>query len=194
MYWKATTLISSLLFVAGAARAEDSFDLGPSPDLPAPSYLFADNPSAPPPASPRLRSYELPPVNVVGQKLSDLREEDRVGSYGQPRWTATRRFPNTRVYVVPEGKLEGELWFIPRFNKDGSTEGRYLAEIEYGLPHRFQIDVYYRLDIDKAGSDPELVKKLQSPKTFEDAKSAINSVPGLKITLDPEISITFMPK
>jgi hypothetical protein len=50
------------------------------------------------------------------------------------------------------------------------------------------------LDIDKAGSDPDLVKKLQSPKTLEDAKAAINSVPGLKITLDPEISITFTPK
>ena len=50
------------------------------------------------------------------------------------------------------------------------------------------------LDIDKAASDPDLVKKLQSPKTLEDAKSAINSVPGLKITLDPEISITFTPK
>jgi hypothetical protein len=50
------------------------------------------------------------------------------------------------------------------------------------------------LDIDKAGSDPDLVKKLQAPKTFEDAKTAINSVPGLKITLDPEISITFTPK
>jgi len=50
------------------------------------------------------------------------------------------------------------------------------------------------LDIDKAGSDPDLVKKLQSPKTLEEAKTAINSVPGLKITLDPEISITFAPK
>jgi hypothetical protein len=115
-----------------------------------PAYL-AD--AAPPPANPpqRLRSYELPAVNVVGERPSDLREEDRVGPYGQPRWTATRRFPNTRVYVVPEGKIEAELWFIPRFNKDGSTEGRYLAEIEYGLPGRFQIDAYYRLDIDKAG-------------------------------------------
>jgi len=50
------------------------------------------------------------------------------------------------------------------------------------------------LDIDKAGSDPDLVKKLQSPKTLEDAKTAINSVPGLKITLDPEISVIFAPK
>jgi hypothetical protein len=50
------------------------------------------------------------------------------------------------------------------------------------------------LDIDKAGSDPDLVKKLQSPRTLEDAKATINSVPGLKITLDPEITITFAPK
>ena len=50
------------------------------------------------------------------------------------------------------------------------------------------------LDIDKAASDPDLVKKLQSPKTLDDAKTAINSVPGLKITLDPEIAITFTPR
>ena len=50
------------------------------------------------------------------------------------------------------------------------------------------------LDIDKAAGDPDLVKKLQSPRTFEEAKAAVNSVPGFKITLDPEISITFTPK
>jgi hypothetical protein len=142
-----------LSIAAQATFAEDAFDLGPLPELPIPTYL-ADAPTTPPPPSSpptRLRSYELPPVNVVGQRPSDLREEDRVGSYGQPRWTATRRFPNTRVYVVPEGKIEGELWFIPRFLKSGETNGRYLAEIEYGLPHRFQIDAYYRLDINEAG-------------------------------------------
>lgn len=126
------------------------------PSFPLPAYLMDDSstttPPTPPPSSPqRLRSYELPPVNVVGQRPADLREEDRVGSYAQPRWTATRRFPNTRVYVVPEGKLETELWFIPRFLKNGQTNGRYLAEIEYGLPQRFQIDAYYRLDIDESG-------------------------------------------
>jgi hypothetical protein len=49
------------------------------------------------------------------------------------------------------------------------------------------------LDIDRAAADPDLVKKLQSPKTAEESKAAINSVPGLKITLDPEISIEFVP-
>jgi hypothetical protein len=49
------------------------------------------------------------------------------------------------------------------------------------------------VDIDQAASDPDLVRKLQSPRTFEEAKAAINSVSGFKITLDPEISITFTP-
>ncbi|MEZ0264375.1 MAG: hypothetical protein ACAI43_06585, partial [Phycisphaerae bacterium] len=97
-------------------------------------------------------SYDLPPVTVGGAKPGALREEDRVGPYGQPRWTATRRFPNTRVYVIPEGKLEAEFWFIPRFLKNGNTNGRYLAEIEYGLPYRFQLDLYYRLDVDTDGN------------------------------------------
>src|SRR3954468_20239623 len=143
------SILGLLMFCALPCLADDSFDLATLPGRPVPTFPRPD--TQPAPASPRLRSYELPPVNVVGQKTSDLREEDRVGSYGQPRWTATRRFPNTRVYVVPEGKIEGELWFIPRFLKSGETNGRYLAEIEYGLPNRFQIDAYYRLDINEAG-------------------------------------------
>jgi hypothetical protein len=49
------------------------------------------------------------------------------------------------------------------------------------------------VDIDKAGADPDLAKKLQGAKTPEDTKAALNSVPGVKITLDPEISIEFAP-
>ncbi len=127
---------------ANFAPTDDKLDLT--------NPLTLDQSAAPAPAPAHLRSYELPPVNVTANK-SELREEDRVGSYGQPRWTATRRFPNTRVYVIPEGKVEAELWFIPRFLKSGETNGRYLAEISYGLPYHFQVDVYYRLDIDESG-------------------------------------------
>ena len=49
------------------------------------------------------------------------------------------------------------------------------------------------LDIDRAAADPDLAKKLQSLKSIEDTQAVINSVPGLKITLDPEISIEFSP-
>ncbi len=98
----------------------------------------------PPPE--RLRSYELPPVTVVGEPAAALREEDRIGTYGQPRWTATRRFPSTRVYVVPEGKVEFEYWLRPTFDRDKPTEVRSLWELEFGLPYRFQLDLYLRTD------------------------------------------------
>lgn len=50
------------------------------------------------------------------------------------------------------------------------------------------------LDVDKAAADPDLVTKLQSPKTVEEAKASVNSLAGVKVTLDPEISITFAPQ
>jgi hypothetical protein len=49
------------------------------------------------------------------------------------------------------------------------------------------------VDIDRAAADPDLAKKLQGAKTAEEAKAAINSIPGLKITLDPEITVEFAP-
>ena len=110
--------------IASQVWAEDSFSLAQHP-----------------------RSYELPAVTVEGQKVPDLREEDLVGSYNQPRWSATRRFPGTRIYVIPENQVEVEFWARPTFNRDGSTETRLLYEVEIGLPHRFQLDLYYRADI-----------------------------------------------
>ena len=49
------------------------------------------------------------------------------------------------------------------------------------------------LDVDQAAADPDLATKLRAPKTADDLKAAVKSIPGLKITLDPEISITFTP-
>lgn len=109
----------------------------------------------------RLRSYEMPAVTVVGQPESSLREEDRIGSYNQPRWTATRRFPGTRVYVVPEGKVEVEYWLRPTFTEDGDTEIRSLYEIEFGLPHRIQLDLYLRTDQDGDGSEMLLGQQVE---------------------------------
>jgi hypothetical protein len=83
------------------------------------------------------------PVVVEARRVSDLREEDRIGSYQQPEWTAHRRFAETRVYVRPEGVIEYELWVIPETSKHGgSTETTVQHEFEFGLPERFQLDVY----------------------------------------------------
>lgn len=94
----------------------------------------------------RQRSWELPAITVQGEAASALREEDRVGSYAQPRWTATRRFPGTRVYVIPEGHIQVEGWARSTVGRDDGTEWRFLQEVEIGLPHRFQLDVYFRQD------------------------------------------------
>jgi hypothetical protein len=96
-----------------------------------------------PVAEPHQRSFERPAIVVEGQVPSGLREEDRIGDYRQPRWTSHRRFGETRVYVVPEGQVEFEYWLLPEFpDGGGSTEIASQYELEFGLPNRFQIDLY----------------------------------------------------
>ncbi|MBA3708485.1 MAG: transporter [Planctomycetes bacterium] len=88
-------------------------------------------------------SWEMPALTVQGRGTAELREEDRIGSYQQPRWTARRRFTETRVYVVPEGQFEFEYWLIVKdFKKDKPTQIQHVYEAEIGLPYRFQLDLY----------------------------------------------------
>ena len=110
---------------------------------PAPQGLSTD--------PPRLRSFELPPTVMDIQRLGALREEDLVGSYAQPRWTATRRFPTTRIYVVPEGKVEFEYWTRVKTPRDGPSTVETQYEIEFGLPNRFMLDLYWVSE--KTGSE-----------------------------------------
>ena len=148
------------LLVVGAASAAAQEVPPPSPP-PAPG---APEPGAPPgdadeidtpipPGRPplseqavpgrRLRSWELPAIQVAGEPPPELREEERVGSYRQPRWTTVRRFPTTRVYVIPEGKIDVEYWMrIDRPRKQGPDRFRSFYEFEIGLPNRFQFDFY----------------------------------------------------
>jgi hypothetical protein len=49
------------------------------------------------------------------------------------------------------------------------------------------------VDVDEAMKDPTVVERLRSSTTLEEAKGVIAGVPGLKIILDPEITIEFMP-
>ena len=85
-------------------------------------------------------SWKMPAIDVYGK--APLEEEDRIGTYAQPRWTAHRRFGETRVYVIPKGMTEFEYWSIPETAKDGTTEWKNQYEMEFGLPGRFQLDLY----------------------------------------------------
>jgi hypothetical protein len=87
-------------------------------------------------------TWELPPLTVMGKAPAKLREEDLIGDYAQPRWTAHRRFPGTRVYVLAKGELEFEFWTCVKAPKDGPSEVENMYELEMGLPHRFQFDLY----------------------------------------------------
>lgn len=83
------------------------------------------------------------PLVVEGRRVSEWTEENRVGPYGQPEWTTHRRFTETRVYVRPEGSVEFEYWLIPEIPPDGGpTETESQFELEFGLPHRLQLDLY----------------------------------------------------
>lgn len=124
--------------------------------LPAEAQVMnpADAQRAPTPAASvyyqsRYRSWEYPGITADAKRLEDdqPKEDDLIGPYAQPRWTATRRFPTTRVYIVPEGKMEFEYWLRTTIDEDG-TKYRSLWEVEFGLPHRFQLDIYYRTDQD----------------------------------------------
>lgn len=90
------------------------------------------------------QSWSMPAEKIDSQRYSDLDEEELIGSYGQPRWTAHRRFAGTRVYVRPEGEIDVEFWAISKIKKhnEGSTFITQ-TEIEFGLPHRFQFDLYF---------------------------------------------------
>ena len=92
----------------------------------------------------RLSTYEMPPVVVEGRRdSSPYRDDELIGDYLQPRWTAQRLFPGTRIYVIPKGEIDAEQWFQFETPKQGGpTTTTALSEIEFGLPHRLQLDLY----------------------------------------------------
>jgi hypothetical protein len=88
----------------------------------------------------RPHTWNMPPIEVYGK--APLRDDDRIGEYAQPRWTADRLLGETRVYVIPKGKVEFEYWMVPETPRDGFTDYASSYEVEFGLPHRFQLDLY----------------------------------------------------
>jgi hypothetical protein len=110
-----------------------------------PAASAASRPSAPAAYGGRLPSWEaLPAYRTAVHDTARLHEEEPIGEYGQPRWTARRRFPTTRLYVVPAGKLEFEWWYELKLDLGGTSPPRTRTqwEFEMGLGHRLQLDLY----------------------------------------------------
>lgn len=89
-------------------------------------------------------SWDMPGVITISKTVKpSLKEEERIGTAAQPRWTAVRRFPTTRVYVEAEGVSQFEYWMRPTVDRDGKfVKIRNQYEYEMGLPSRFQLDLY----------------------------------------------------
>ena len=105
--------------------------------LAAASALAADNKPA---------VQKMPEVTVTDSSL--LTEEQPVGETGRPEWTSARRFPTTRVYIQKEPWEVGvETWWRYRNKRDGTKVSRMTGEIEIGLPHRMQLDLYYDMAV-----------------------------------------------
>ena len=98
-------------------------------------------------------SWELPALTVHGGE--HLREDDIVGTYGQPRWSTRRAFSEVRTYVIPEGQIEFEYWLFvstPSRKDINDAQGigaakpkndvKQIYEVEMGLGHRLQLDLY----------------------------------------------------
>lgn len=156
-----TSLSNSLVLVLAASGYVVAEDANPSVVTTGGKPAVA---TAAPGESTPTHSWDMPALTVDGT-VSHVHEAQRIGDYGQPRWTARRLFAETRVYVIPEGQFEFEYWLVvegpQRKNKDaGDTTVKQLYEAEMGLPYRFQIDLYQQYV--KKGSDG--VNQLDSTK------------------------------
>jgi hypothetical protein len=102
-------------------------------------------------AQPPVRAGQLPEVTVTAARPA-LEEEQLVGPNAQPEWTAQRRFPTTRIYVLPPWEIEFEQWWKGKFPREGKANHLFQSEIGIGLPYRFQLDLYENIERTSTGT------------------------------------------
>lgn len=75
------------------------------------------------------------------------------GAYGQPGWVQRRPFSTTRVHIQRNpGEISIEQWVRAR-ETDGEWKFRFQEEVEFGLPGRIQIDLYYDWTVEDSKAD-----------------------------------------
>jgi len=81
-------------------------------------------------------------ITIMGQRM--LKDGELIGTYHQPMWSTARRFPNTRVYVLPAGSATFEYWLITEgeLGTDKAASFRSNYELELGLGAHLQLDMY----------------------------------------------------
>lgn len=133
------SLVLAALALAGPARAQV---IQPAESAEARQQERQDEPAPP---SGHLPSYQAPAVYETVVRDTPLpRDSERIGEYDQPRWSARRRFPTTRIYVVPAGTATFEYWYEAKLSPEAARDVRTRSqfEMELGLGHRLQLDLY----------------------------------------------------
>jgi Putative MetA-pathway of phenol degradation len=86
---------------------------------------------------------EEPPVVGGVEAVGYTTIDANTGAYNQPGWVQRRPFSTTRVHIQRNpGEVSIEQWIRAR-EDDGEWKFRFQEEIEFGLPGRIQIDLYY---------------------------------------------------
>jgi hypothetical protein len=86
---------------------------------------------------------KLPPASVIGtRRLHDVpSESDLVGPAQQPEWTTRRAFAEADIYVLPQGEIEFNQFYVSSHPRHGKPENEFESEFAFGLPWRTQFDV-----------------------------------------------------
>jgi len=140
-------LFFSIIFTIFSANKSYAQDTIPAPGMKAASHTEEKEASTPTTTS----DYET----IIREEK--YKEGDLVGKYKQPVWTLKRRFPTTRVYVLPYREVELEYWLITKgiIKEDEEPGFRHQFEVGFGLGKRFQLDLYLRF---KQGGYDESLK------------------------------------
>lgn len=91
-----------------------------------------------------VKEYKIDTVRVYTHKYV-LSEEVAVGKTNQPKWTLSRRFPVTRVYVQTQpGNIKYEQWIDLSIPNSSSSNSKMTLrqEFAFGLAERIQLDIY----------------------------------------------------
>ena len=136
--WK-VALVAGLLSGTAAAQASDAL---PTPGQHAAGKRQGAQDSSNFVLPHQTLTWDLPVIEVSDVPM--LREEEKIGPYKQPRWTARRLFTSTRIYVRPAGQANFEWWYTPKFDSEDFSASVFNAqyEMEFGLGHGLQLDLY----------------------------------------------------
>lgn len=101
-----------------------------------------------------LSAYADSPPDVGGvESVGYTTIDANTGAYGQPGWVQRRPFATTRVHIQRNpGEISAEQWMRWR-STDGVNKFLFSEEIEFGLPHRIQLDFYYDWTVEASKAD-----------------------------------------